>query len=59
MTDTKPNLVSGPDDEKTKPKAPERPAHVLEQPPGEIGGTKGPEPTLYGDWYHKGIVSDF
>lgn len=25
----------------------------------EIGGTKGPEPTRYGDWEHKGIASDF
>lgn len=36
-----------------------RPAHVLEQPPGEVGGTEGPEPTRYGDWSHKGIASDF
>ncbi len=27
--------------------------------PGETGGTKGPEPTRYGDWAHKGRVSDF
>jgi hypothetical protein len=25
----------------------------------EIGGPKGPEPTRYGDWEHKGIASDF
>lgn len=25
----------------------------------EIGGRKGPEPTRYGDWENKGIVSDF
>jgi hypothetical protein len=25
----------------------------------EIGGQKGPEPTRYGDWEKKGIVSDF
>ena len=25
----------------------------------EVGGTKGPEPTRYGDWEHKGIISDF
>ena len=25
----------------------------------EIGGPKGPEPTRYGDWERKGIVSDF
>lgn len=27
--------------------------------PKEIGGAKGPDPTRYGDWQHKGIVSDF
>lgn len=25
----------------------------------EYGGSKGPEPTRYGDWEHKGRVSDF
>ena len=25
----------------------------------EIGGRKGPEPTRYGDWERKGILSDF
>lgn len=39
--------------------AKDKPAHVLEQAPGEVGGTAGPEPTRYGDWSHKGIVSDF
>lgn len=27
--------------------------------PPEIGGREGPEPTRYGDWELKGIVSDF
>jgi hypothetical protein len=27
--------------------------------PKEFGGPKGPEPTRYGDWERKGIVSDF
>lgn len=27
--------------------------------PKELGGRKGPEPTRYGDWEKKGIVSDF
>ncbi len=31
----------------------------VEQPPGEIGGPKGPEPTRYGDWEKGGRVSDF
>jgi hypothetical protein len=25
----------------------------------ETGGTKGPEPTRYGDWEHKGRCTDF
>ena len=27
--------------------------------PKEVGTRKGPEPTRYGDWEKKGIVSDF
>jgi hypothetical protein len=27
--------------------------------PPETGGPAGPEPTRYGDWERKGIVSDF
>lgn len=27
--------------------------------PKEYGGRDGPEPTRYGDWEKKGIVSDF
>lgn len=27
--------------------------------PKEIGGPLGPEPTRYGDWEKKGIISDF
>lgn len=27
--------------------------------PKEIGGVKGLEPTRYGDWQHKGRVTDF
>jgi hypothetical protein len=48
---------------------PERPKNKNEAekplPPGdkdkvkEIGGRKGPEPTRYGDWERKGILSDF
>jgi hypothetical protein len=30
-----------------------------EQRPKEINGPKGPEPTRFGDWERKGIVSDF
>ena len=27
--------------------------------PREVKGPKGPEPTRYGDWEHRGIASDF
>jgi hypothetical protein len=27
--------------------------------PEEHGGQKGPEPTRYGDWEKKGLISDF
>jgi hypothetical protein len=27
--------------------------------PTEIGGADGPEPTRFGDWEHKGRVTDF
>ncbi len=33
----------------------EKPAQL----PPERGGRKGPEPTRYGDWEKKGIISDF
>lgn len=42
-----------------RPKMPEKPAIVQSQPPGEVDGPKGPEPTRYGDWERKGIASDF
>jgi hypothetical protein len=32
---------------------------VMPRQPKEIGGRDGPEPTRYGDWEKKGIVSDF
>lgn len=32
---------------------------AIVQPPGEIGGPAGPEPTRFGDWEHKGRCSDF
>ena len=42
-------------DESPKPQTTPEPPKL----PPEIGGTKGPEPTRYGDWAHKGRVSDF
>jgi len=47
-------------DQATKPEAGKTPKPP--QPtdlPKEIGGTKGPEPTRYGDWEHKGRCTDF
>ncbi|MCF8466249.1 MAG: DUF1674 domain-containing protein [Sneathiella sp.] len=41
-------------------KADGKPAAIKQkQAKGEIGGPSGPEPTRYGDWERKGIVSDF
>ena len=31
----------------------------IEDLPRELGGRDGPEPTRFGDWEKKGIVSDF
>ena len=39
-------------------KAAEQAATAMPKPK-EIGGPEGPEPTRYGDWERKGIVSDF
>lgn len=36
-------------------RAAERPLHL----PPEQGGPKGLEPTRYGDWEKKGLISDF
>ncbi|HUO98399.1 MAG TPA: DUF1674 domain-containing protein [Rhizomicrobium sp.] len=32
---------------------------AAEKLPEERGGRAGPEPTRYGDWERKGVVSDF
>lgn len=36
-----------------------RPTDNTPPAPREIGGAEGPEPTRYGDWERKGVVSDF
>ena len=36
-----------------------RAAEVPRKLPPEKGGPKGPEPTRYGDWEKKGLISDF
>ena len=55
---------------KSKPLSPEaqralaeaearRKAQTAPQLPKEVNGREGPEPTRFGDWEAKGIVSDF
>ena len=39
--------------------APGKPLTAAAEAPTELGGPKGPEPTRYGDWERKGLVSDF
>jgi len=46
-------------DEKQDQKKSDNPAIKQKQADGEIGGPSGLEPTRYGDWERKGIVSDF
>lgn len=53
-TDTKP-----PAPEATPPAADPVAKKPSAQPPGEIGGPAGPEPTRYGDWEQGGRCSDF
>ncbi|MGD9512396.1 MAG: DUF1674 domain-containing protein [Geminicoccaceae bacterium] len=38
---------------------PPSPAAGPQQPPGEINGPRGPEPTRFGDWEKDGRCSDF
>jgi len=54
-TADKPESTPGDGGAVPKPVPPEPPPKL----PKEIGGAKGPEPTRYGDWQHKGRVSDF
>jgi len=34
-------------------------AAIPDDRPKELKGRRGPEPTRYGDWERKGIISDF
>jgi hypothetical protein len=47
--------------EQTEPSAEPKPVRPAVQKllPEEIGGVRGPEPTRYGDWEHKGRCADF
>jgi hypothetical protein len=56
MTADQPRTVPDPDAVPKPGREPPPPKPVL---PTEIGGAKGPEPTRYGDWEHKGRCTDF
>jgi len=45
-------------DSEPRPAAGSQPSPA-ETAPKEINGPKGPEPTRFGDWEHKGRCSDF
>jgi hypothetical protein len=36
-----------------------RKAAADQERPTELGGRDGPEPTRFGDWEKKGVISDF
>lgn len=46
-------------DERTRPEPAPQPAQGPEQPPGEVNGPPGPEPTRFGDWEKGGRCTDF
>ena len=49
-----------PEAQRALAEAEERRKNVPAKPlPKEVNGPKGPEPTRFGDWEAKGIVSDF
>lgn len=45
------------DDKQKKPT--KKQDDIPAEPVKEFGGRDGPEPTRYGDWEKKGIISDF
>lgn len=55
MENIKTPLRTSQDPPKEEPVRPPAPPAL----PKEIGGAPGPEPTRYGDWQHKGRVTDF
>lgn len=58
MTEKKQEETTGAATPTAENTPPARPA-AIPQPPGEIGGREGPEPTRYGDWEVNGRCSDF
>jgi hypothetical protein len=63
MADTipTPGKKLAPQAERALKEAAERRARQQAKPdaPKEFGGPSGPEPTRYGDWEKKGLISDF
>ncbi len=64
MTDKPPVAPLSPAPPAAAPAPPDGKPAILGKPvpttaPREIGGTKGPEPTRYGDWEVNGRCSDF
>lgn len=45
--------------ETARPRGKSIPASDADDPPRELGGPSGPEPTRYGDWERKGRCIDF
>jgi hypothetical protein len=57
---SKPDKIPDPGKSQATDQAPPPPGKPASPPlPKEIGGAEGPEPTRYGDWQHKGRVTDF
>jgi hypothetical protein len=54
VSDTPAAMAPRPESEAAPP--PPRPP---EQPPGEVNGPPGPEPTRFGDWEKGGRCTDF
>jgi len=64
MTETPPNAAPGkaltPEARRALEEAAQRrAAEARPEPPPEVQGPRGPEPTRFGDWERKGIASDF
>lgn len=56
---SKNSMKNRPDPKSSKPDAQEDSKSGVKKETPEIGGPKGLEPTRYGDWERKGILSDF
>jgi hypothetical protein len=57
MSKTPPDPPHSPAADNVAPKPPA--PRAAGEPPQEIGGPKGPEPTRYGDWEVGGRCTDF